>query len=71
MDFKPSPAVLSMERHTGAFAQGSALSMDATVQAAGPGRSQGDPARHDAQDHRDRAGVKFSAWTFGDQVPGP
>jgi len=31
MDYKPSAAVLSGERHTGAFAQGSALSMDATV----------------------------------------
>ena len=31
MDFKPSAAVVSGERHSGAFAQGSALSMDAAL----------------------------------------
>src|SRR5690349_5520667 len=31
MDFKPGPAKLSSERHTGPFATGSALSMDATL----------------------------------------
>ena len=31
MDFKPGPAKLSAERHTGAFAAGSALSMDAAL----------------------------------------
>src|SRR5690349_10851544 len=31
MDLKPPPAVVSQERHTGAFAQGAALSMEAAV----------------------------------------
>ena len=36
MDLKPPPAVLSAERHTGPFAQGSALSMDARVRQLDP-----------------------------------
>src|SRR4051794_30130466 len=31
MDFKPGPAVLTADRHSGPFAQGSALSMEAAV----------------------------------------
>ena len=36
MDFKPGPAKLSAERHTGAFAEGNALSMDATLKPLAP-----------------------------------
>ncbi|MGH7065139.1 MAG: multicopper oxidase domain-containing protein [Stellaceae bacterium] len=71
MDFKPGPAKLSAERHTGPFAAGSALSLDAAVK----------PLVQDAvkevrldTTHKIieiAPGVKFSAWTFGDQVPGP
>ncbi len=71
MDFKPGPASISTERHTGAFAAGSALSMDAAVKPWSP-----DPVKEIRLDTTHKIieiapGVKFSAWTFGDQVPGP
>jgi nitrite reductase (NO-forming) len=71
MDFKPGAAVLSNEPHTGAFAQGSSLSLDATVKPLVP-----DPVKEIRLDTTHKIieiapGVKFSAWTFGDQVPGP
>jgi nitrite reductase (NO-forming) len=71
MDFKPGPAKLSSERHTGPFASGSALSMDAVVKPLVP-----DPVKEIRLDTTHKVieiapGVKFSAWTFGDQVPGP
>lgn len=71
MDFKPPPSVTSSERHTGAFAAGNALSMDAAVKPLAP--EQVKEIRLDTT-HKiiDIApGVKFSAWTFGDTVPGP
>jgi nitrite reductase (NO-forming) len=71
MDFKTPPAVLSNERHTGPFASGSALSMDAAVKPLDPS-----PVKEIHLDTTHKIieiapGVKFSAWTFGDQVPGP
>jgi nitrite reductase (NO-forming) len=71
MDFKPGPAQLSSERHTGAFATGNALSMDATLKPLAP-----EPVKEIRLDTTHKIieiapGVKFSAWTFGDQVPGP
>jgi len=71
MDFKPGPAKLSSERHTAPFASGSALSMDAVVKPLVP-----DPVKEIRLDTTHKVieiapGVKFSAWTFGDQVPGP
>jgi nitrite reductase (NO-forming) len=71
MDLKPPPAVLSSERHTGAFAQGSALSMDAAVKPL-----VADATKEIRLDTTHKIieiapGVRFSAWTFGDQVPGP
>ena len=71
MDFKTPPAVVSMERHTGAFAQGAALSMDAAVKPLDPA-----PVKEIRLDTTHKVidlapGVKFSAWTFGDTVPGP
>jgi nitrite reductase (NO-forming) len=71
MDFKPSPAAVSSERHTGAFAQGAALSLDAAVKPL-----VADPVKEIRLDTTHKIieiapGVKFSAWTFGDQVPGP
>ena len=65
------PAVVSSERHTGAFAAGAALSMDPAVKPLDPGEMK--EIRLDTT-HRVieiAPGVKFSAWTFGDQVPGP
>jgi len=71
MDFKPTKAVISSERHTGAFAQGSALSMTAAVKPLDPAVVK--EVRLDTT-HKVieiAPGVKFSAWTFGDTVPGP
>ena len=71
MDLKPVPAKLSAERHQGAFAEGSALSMGAELKPLDPA-----PVKTIRLDTTHKIieiapGVKFSAWTFGDQVPGP
>jgi nitrite reductase (NO-forming) len=71
MDYRPSKAVVTSERHKGAFAQGSSLSMDAAVKPLDP-----NPVKEVRLDTTHKIieiapGVKFSAWTFGDQVPGP
>ena len=71
MEFKSPAAVLSSDRHTGPFAAGSALSMDATLKPLDPA-----PIKEVQLDTSHKIieiapGVKFSAWTFGDQVPGP
>lgn len=71
MDFKPPPAVLSSERHTGAFAAGNALNNEAALKPLDPS-----PVKEIRLDTTHKIieiapGVKFSAWTFGDQVPGP
>jgi nitrite reductase (NO-forming) len=71
MDFKPPAAVLSQDRHSGAFAQGSSLSMDARLKPLDPA-----PVKEVRLDTTHKVielapGVKFSAWTFGDHVPGP
>lgn len=71
MDLKPTPAKVSTERHQGAFAEGAALSL-------GPELKPLDPApvktiRLDTV-HKIveiAPGIKFSAWTFGNQLPGP
>jgi len=65
------PAVVSSERHTGAFADGAALSMEPAVKPLD--RTDVKEVRLDIT-HKIieiAPGVKFSAWTFGDQVPGP
>ena len=71
MDLKPAPAKLSNERHKGAFAAGSSLSMGAELKPLDPS-----PVKEVRLDTTHKIieiapGVKFSAWTFGDQVPGP
>jgi nitrite reductase (NO-forming) len=71
MDLKPLPAKMSTERHTGAFADGAALSMGAELKPLDPS-----PVKTIRLDTTHRIieiapGVKFSAWTFGGQVPGP
>ena len=65
------PALVTSERHTGAFAAGAALSMDAALKPLDPA-----PVKEIRLDTTHKIieiapGVKFSAWTFGDQVPGP
>jgi nitrite reductase (NO-forming) len=71
MDLKPTPAKISAERHTGAFAEGAALSMTAELRPLDPS-----PVKTIRLDTAHKIieiapGVKFSAWTFGGQVPGP
>ena len=71
MDFKSPPATLSNERHTGPFAAGNAINMEAALKPLDPA-----PVKEIRLDTTHKIieiapGVKFSAWTFGDQVPGP
>jgi nitrite reductase (NO-forming) len=71
MDFKPGPATVNSERHTGAFAAGDALSMDAALKPLNAA-----PVKEIRLDTTHKIieiapGVRYSAWTFGDQVPGP
>lgn len=71
MAFGSPPAVLSSERHTGPFAMGNALNMTAALKPLDPS-----PTKEIRLDTTHKIieiapGVKFSAWTFGDQVPGP
>ncbi len=71
MDLKPVPAKVTSERHTGAFAEGASLTMDANLKPLDPS-----PVKTIRLDTTHKIieiapGVKFSAWTFGDHVPGP
>ena len=71
MDFKIPPAVLSGERHTGPFSAGEALNVGGALAPLDPA-----PVKEIRLDTTHKIieiapGVHFSAWTFGDQVPGP
>ena len=71
MDLKPVPAKIGAERHKGAFAEGDALSLGAELKPLDPS-----PVKMVRLDTTHKVveiapGVRFSAWTFGDQVPGP
>jgi len=71
MDLKPTPAKLGGERHKGAFAEGAALSTGPELKPLDPA-----PVKTIRLDTTHRVieiapGVKYSAWTFGGQVPGP
>jgi nitrite reductase (NO-forming) len=71
MEMKSPPAVVSSERHTGPFASGSSLNMEAALKPLDPS-----PVKEVRLDTTHKIieiapGVKFSGWTFGDQVPGP
>ena len=71
MDLKPAPAKVHSERHKGAFAEGESLSFGAELKPLKP--AQVKVVRLDTT-HKIieiAPGVKYSAWTFGDQVPGP
>ena len=71
MDLKPVPAKVSAERHKGAFAEGASLSMGAELKPldASPVKTVRLDTTHKIIEIA--PGVKFSAWTFGDTVPGP
>jgi nitrite reductase (NO-forming) len=71
MELKSPPAKVSAERYKGAFAEGAALSTGAELKPLDPS-----PVKTIRLDTTHKIieiapGVKFSAWTFGDQVPGP
>jgi nitrite reductase (NO-forming) len=71
MDLKPTPAKLTNVRHTGPFAIGESLNKTAELKPLDPA-----PVKVVQLDTTHKIieiapGVKFSAWTFGDQVPGP
>lgn len=71
MEMKSPKAVVSNEPYSGPYATGSALSMEATLKPLSP-----EPVKEVRLDTTHKIidiapGVKFSAWTFGDTVPGP
>ncbi|HET7776587.1 MAG TPA: multicopper oxidase domain-containing protein, partial [Azospira sp.] len=71
MDLKPLPAKIGDARHTGPFAEGKSLSFGAELKPLDPS-----PVKEVRLDTTHKVieiapGLKFSAWTFGDQVPGP
>ncbi len=71
MDLKPVPSKTTAERHAGPFAEGASLSMGSKLMPLDPS-----PVKTVRLDTVHKIveiapGVKFSAWTFGNQVPGP
>lgn len=71
MDLQPVPARVHSERHQGSFAEGGSLSFAAELKPLDPA-----PVKMVRLDTTHKIidvapGVKFAAWTFGDQVPGP
>jgi len=71
MDFKTPAAMLTNERHTGAFATGDSLNMGAVLKPLAPGTVREIRLDTTHKIIEIAPGVKFSAWTFGDTVPGP
>jgi nitrite reductase (NO-forming) len=71
MDFKSPPAKVSAERHKGAFAEGASLSLGAELKPLDPSAVKSVRLDTTHKIIEIAPGVKFSAWTFGDQVPGP
>jgi nitrite reductase (NO-forming) len=71
MDLKPKPARVTSTPATGPYAAGGSLSTTALLKPLDPA-----PVKEVRLDTTHKIieiapGVKFSAWTFGDQVPGP
>ena len=71
MELKSPPARVSNERHTGPFADGASMNTSAILKPLDPS-----PVKIIRLDTTHKIieiapGVKFGAWTFGDQVPGP
>ncbi|HET9653415.1 MAG TPA: multicopper oxidase domain-containing protein [Usitatibacter sp.] len=71
MDFKPGPSKTTSTRHSGPFAEGSSLSLGAKLGPLDPS-----PVKTVRLDTTHKIieiapGVRYSAWTFGDHVPGP
>ena len=71
MEMKSPPAQITTTRHTGPFTSGAALNLSNELQPLDP-----EPVKVIQIDTTHKVieiapGVKFSGWTFGDQVPGP
>ena len=71
IELKSPPSKTSMQRHTGPFAAGASLNFTAELRPIDPS-----PLKNVQLDTTHKVveiapGVQFSAWTFGDQVPGP
>lgn len=71
MDLKPTPAIVSSERHKGEFSTGDSLSFTSELKPL-----VNNPLKIVRLDTTHKIievapGVKFGAWTFGNQVPGP
>jgi nitrite reductase (NO-forming) len=71
VELKSPPAKVSAERHKGAFAEGAALSTGAQLKPLDPSPTKVIRLDTTHKIIEIAPGVKFSAWTFGDQVPGP
>ncbi len=71
MDLKPAPAKVSGERHKGPFASGASLSLGAELKPLDPSPTKDVRLDTTHKIIEIAPGVMFSAWTFGDQVPGP
>ena len=71
IELKSPPSTLTTQRHTGTFASGASLNFTAELKPLDPA-----PVKLIQLDTTHKVveiapGVQFSAWTFGDQVPGP
>jgi nitrite reductase (NO-forming) len=71
MDLHPKPATVSDQRHTGAFATGTALTRVPAVAPLDPAATK--TIQIDIVDRviELAPGVRFMAWTLGGTVPGP
>ena len=71
MDLKPTPAIVSSIRHTGTFAAGDSLNFTSELKplVLNPLKIVRIDTTHKIIEVA--PGVKFGAWTFGNQVPGP
>jgi nitrite reductase (NO-forming) len=71
MDLHPVPATLTSSRHSGPYAAGAALSFTAAIKPLDPAHEKTIRLDTTHKIIEVAPGVAFSAWTFGNQVPGP
>jgi len=71
MDLKPVAARLSKERHTGPLSDGDALSLGPKLEPLKSEKTKTIRLDTIARILEIAPGIRFAAWTFGGQVPGP
>jgi nitrite reductase (NO-forming) len=71
LELKSPPALVTSERHTGDFSAGESLSTDAALKPLTAARVKEVKLDTVHKIIEIAPGVRFSAWTFGNQVPGP